>query len=439
MAMAFFILIAFVLVLLNAFFVAAEFGMVRLRYTRVAVITEEHPWRGLVLAKIHNNLDEYLSACQLGITLASLGLGWVGEPAFSELLKPLLHHFGSISEPLIELISFFVAFSLLSFLHIVIGELVPKSLAIRQSEAISLWTAIPLYWFYWLMYPPIKTLNFCANFFLRILRLDEIHPGEQFHSNEELKVILRASHLHGELSAQESKILAHTLELSNLRISDVMSSYDDLVYLEKDWDKKKVLSILSHYKYSRYPIYDAKERTFIGLMHVKDLQDFLQKEDSTPLSSVLNEAVRVLPSISLRLPILSLLRKFQGGMPHFALVMARQGKTVGFVTFDNVLHLVFGNIEDEFHRTKEAWIRNNDGSLTVKGDCPLYALERVLNHKISLNEEQEDEVSTIAGLIFYQLGEVPAEGDIINIAGMHITVEKMQGARIFQLRIKKES
>src|SRR3990167_4946645 len=171
--MTFFLLsTAFFLVLLNAFFVAAEFGMVKLRHTRMAVIQEEYPWRGSILAKVHNELDAYLSACQLGITLASLGLGWIGEPAFSALLEPAFSFLG-FNLKFVEIISFLIAFSLLSFLHIVIGELMPKSLAIRQSEQISLWTAIPLYAFYWLMYPVIWVLNSCSNLLLKWLKLDE--------------------------------------------------------------------------------------------------------------------------------------------------------------------------------------------------------------------------------------------------------------------------
>lgn len=141
------ILAGFGLVLLNAFFVAAEFGMVKLRQTRVALIQEQYPWRGGILAKVHQKLDAYLSACQLGITLASLGLGWIGEPAFTRVLSPAFHWLGLVNPTLNEFISFIIAFSLLSFLHIVIGELMPKSLAIRQSEQISLWTAAPLYFF----------------------------------------------------------------------------------------------------------------------------------------------------------------------------------------------------------------------------------------------------------------------------------------------------
>lgn len=147
------IIFAFLLVLLNGFFVAAEFAMVKLRATRVESIAELHGWRGSILRKVHNQLDAYLSACQLGITLASLGLGWVGEPAFAHLLEPLLAYLGVDSAEVVKAVSFFVAFFVISYLHIVVGELAPKSWAIRKPELLSLWTAVPLYLFYWTMYP----------------------------------------------------------------------------------------------------------------------------------------------------------------------------------------------------------------------------------------------------------------------------------------------
>ena len=166
------ILFALFLVVLNGFFVAAEFAMVKLRSTRVETIANQHGWRGTILRKVHNQLDAYLSACQLGITLASLGLGWVGEPAFAELLEPLLAAIGVHSEEVIRGVSFFTAFFIISYLHIVVGELAPKSWAIRKPELLSLWTAVPLYLFYWAMYPAIYLLNASAN---AILRLSLIH------------------------------------------------------------------------------------------------------------------------------------------------------------------------------------------------------------------------------------------------------------------------
>ncbi|WP_115222599.1 hemolysin family protein [Legionella donaldsonii] len=429
------ILGGFALVLLNAFFVAAEFGMVKLRHTRVEAIKTQYPWRGNILATVHQQLDAYLSACQLGITLASLGLGWIGEPAFTRLLSPLLFKLGLVQPALVEFISFVIAFSLLSFLHIVVGELMPKSLAIRQSEQISLWTAVPLYFFYWLMYPVIWLLNSCSNYLLKRLGLDIIHPGEQFHSSEEIKLILRSSQIHGELTLQESSILAHTLELGDLRAMDVMRPYDDMIMLDSHIASDQLIEVLNRYRYSRYPVYDRAKKQIIGILHVKDLQPLLHETQANRELS-LEELIRPVPKISYRQPALALLRQFQEGMPHFALVYGRQGAIVGFLTLDNLLHLVIGVIQDEFHKTHDAWVKQRDGSIIVRGDCTLHALERALNHELTLSiEEEEEEVATVAGLILHQVGSVPKEGDRVSFPDFLAIIERIQGARIKQVRI----
>lgn len=428
------IIIGLGLVFLNGFFVAAEFGMVKLRTTRVAAIKEAHPFRGSILASIHQQLDAYLSACQLGITLASLGLGWVGEPAFASLISPLLQVAGVISPPVIKFISFLAAFSLISFLHIVVGELMPKSLAIRQSEQISLWTAVPLFGFYWLMYPIIWILNACSNLLLRLLHLDVTNPSEQFHSSEEIKLILRSSQIHGELTPQASSILAHTLELADLQAMDVMRSSSDMVVLHSPISKKELITAINRSRFSRYPVYCEEKKEIIGLLHVKDIQLFLQEQHQEE-GIALDPFLRPIPKISYRLPVLALLRQFQEGMPHFALVHGRHDRVIGFITLDNLLHLVIGVIKDEFHKTQDAWIQHGDGSLTLKGDCPLYALERALGNDIILTPEEEEEVATIGGLIMYRLGSVPRQGEQIEFADFIATIESTEGRRINLIRI----
>ncbi len=429
------ILTALALVLLNAFFVAAEFAMVKLRHTRVGIIKTEHPFLGKILAKVHHQLEAYLSACQLGITLASLALGWVGEPTFARLFAPLFLVIGLENPVLIEFISLVFAFSLISFLHIVVGELMPKSLALRKSEKISLMTAGPLYLFYWLMYPVIWILNSCSNFFLKMLGFDVIQPGEQYHSSEEIKLILRSSQLHGEITSQESNILAHTLELGDLDVSDIMRSFDDMAMLHNPISSDNLIEILNSHRFSRYPVYDKAKRHIIGILHVKDLLPLLHDiKGNRELS--LESLIRPVPKISSRLPALTLLKQFQEGMPHFALVYGRQGAIVGFVTLDNLLHLVLGVIKDEFHKTQDNWHTHSDGSITVQGDCPLYALERALDRELAFPIEEEENVTTIAGLILHSLGHVPEEGIAISFPGFTATVERIKGARIKQVRIR---
>lgn len=423
------ILVAFALVLMNAFFVAAEFGMVKLRHTRVETLKKAYGFRGQILAYVHQHLDAYLSACQLGITLASLGLGWVGEPAFARLLTPVFLYFQVTSPQLTTIVSFFIVFTLLSFLHIVVGELMPKSLAIRQSEQVSLWTAIPLYGFYWLMYPAIWLLNTCAIFLLNLTGLGSFNRGEHFYSTDEIKLILSTSHLHGELTKDEAEILEHTLIFADLKVTEIMRPREEMVMLNISQPIETILSTIMEHRYSRYPVYDPKKHKIIGIIHVKDLFAVLyQKGEITQLRSFLRPTLKV----SRRLPALNLLRKFREGMSHFALVF-RGSEVIGFVTLDNLLHVLIGRIKDEFHRTQDDWILNSDDSLTVRGDCSIFALEQALDRNIDIGPDQAE---TVAGLILNRLGGLPKEGDKLEFKEFKLVVEKMRGYRILKVRVR---
>lgn len=422
------VLMALSLVLLNAFFVAAEFGMVRLRQTRVAVMEETYGLRGKILARVHKHLDAYLSACQLGITLASLGLGWIGEPLFSALLIPIFNFVGIISPKMVEFISFFIAFSLLSFLHIVVGELMPKSLAIRQSEKVSVWTALPLYGFYWLMFPAISLLNTCSNFLLKLFKLHKVHKGENFYSSEEIKLILNASHLHGELKKAERDILEHTLEFADLQVTDVMRPIDEMVTLDINQPVDQLLKTVMETRYSRYPIIDGANQNIIGIVHVKDLFSALYEQNQI---SSLREVIRPILKVTTHLPALDLLHKFRAGMPHFAVIYQYADSPIGFITLDNLLHILVGRIKDEFHKTRDDWTVLSDGGYLMKGNSPLYSVERALDIDIYT----EDNVTTLFGFITNKLGGLPKKGDKIEFDEFTAIIVKMYGSKISEVKI----
>ncbi|WP_408605454.1 transporter associated domain-containing protein [Legionella tunisiensis] len=215
---------------------------------------------------------------------------------------------------------------------------------------------------------------------------------------------------------------------------DVMRPYDDMIMLDNHIASDKLIEVLNRYRYSRYPVYDKAKKQIIGILHVKDLQPLLHETHANRELS-LEELTRPVPKISYRQPALTLLRQFQEGMPHFALVYGRQGAIVGFLTLDNLLHLVIGVIQDEFHKTHDAWVKQRDGSITVRGDCTLHALERALHHALTLSIEEEEEVATVAGLILHRVGSVPKEGDTISFPDFLAIIERIQGARIRQVRI----
>ncbi len=342
------IICAIFLVLLNGFFVAAEFAMVRLRTTKIEILQATKGLSGVILAKIHKDIDSYLSACQLGITLASLGLGWVGEPAFAHFSKPILELVGIVSETLIEIISYVIAFSIISFLHIVVGELMPKTMAIRQAEKISLLTAIPLYGFYWILFPVIYCLNGCAFILLKLFRLDSVNKDENAYSVEELKIILTSSHLHGGIEQDEARILTKALEFTKLLISDVMQPIEALVALDSEHSIKNNLALIADRHYSRYPVYQESIENILGIIHAKDC--FAASVHGSGIASF-DGLLRPALKINTSEEALDLLPRFQDGMTHLALVYQDE-QLVGFVTLDNLLQALIGKIKDEFHRTK---------------------------------------------------------------------------------------
>ncbi|BBB64609.1 hypothetical protein UNDYM_0356 [Undibacterium sp. YM2] len=425
------VLAALLLVLLNGFFVAAEFGLVKLRQTRVRSIAKTSGLRGRLLFTVHQHLDTYLSACQLGITLASLGLGWIGEPAFARLLHPLFILAGITSEELIHGVSFFFAFFVISFLHIVVGELAPKSMAIRMPERVSLWTAPALYAFYWAMYPAIWTLNFSSNKVLKWIGLSAEHGGDAHYSPEELKLILRGSHGGKKETRDEWSIMAQVLDFGGLEISDLMRPINEVVAMYKGASLEENMQTAARNRFSRYPYFDEDEETVLGMLHLKDL--FLAQQAGKPLDD-LSKHLRQVEFVPPTMPALELFRRFRKGAPHFAIVGVRGSKPVGFLTLDNLLSALVGQIRDEFRQNENDWTTLDDGTLIGKGSLPLFTLGSALGFDVD-----SDEVESIGGLIMHKLGDLPVEGQKVEFERFDAVVKKMNGPRIILVRIHPKS
>ena len=424
------VLLALVLVALNGFYVAAEFGIVTLRPTRVRAIARTQGYRGRVLGTVHHQLDAYLSACQLGITLASLGLGWVGEPAFARLLEPMLAAVGVTTPELIHGISFVVAFSIISFLHIVVGELAPKSLAIRNPEAVGLWCAVPLYFFYWAMYPAIWLLNKSANMVLRMAGLSGTGGhGEQHYSTEELKLILRTSQP-GKFTHDERHILAQSLDFSQLTVSDLMRPINEVIALYADESVEDNMQTMLRNRFSRYPYFDESGEEVEGVIHLKDL--FFAQQSGKPIKD-LASFLRPVETISARTKAQDLFRRFREGAPHFALIGEKGKRPVGFITLDNLLGAMVGEIHDEFRLNENDWLRAPDGTLIGKASLPIFSLERILG--IDIDNEGLDNVESVGGLIMVQLGDIPKQGQRVTFPGFDIVVKKMNGPRIVLVKV----
>ena len=430
------IVAALLLVALNGFFVAAEFGLVKLRQTRIRAIVKTQGLRGRILAIVHHDLDVYLSACQLGITLASLGLGWIGEPAFASLFEPVFSLLGVASPAMIEGVSFAIAFFLISFLHIVVGELVPKSMAIRGPERIGLWCALPLYGFYWLMYPAILLLNLSANWVLKVSGLAQELGHDAQYSSDELKLILRsgarqAQGIQGsgsKFTRDEWNLLAHTLDFGELKVADLMRPAHEIVGLSAANTLQENLQIIYRNRFSRYPYFDAEHQQVLGLLHLKDV--FIAQQDSKPIVN-LTDYLRPVQYIAPNLSAQELLRQFRTGAPHFAVIGRTGQPPQGFVTLDNLLSVLVGEIRDEFRHNNSEWTRAEDGTLQGKGSLPIVTLEHMLGSDL----EYDDSVDSVGGLVMAQLGEVPREGQTVNFDAFDIVVEKMKGPKILLVKV----
>ncbi|WP_445938455.1 hemolysin family protein [Pseudomonas sp.] len=426
------VLFALFLVLLNGFFVAAEFAIVRLRATKVDALAEAHGWRGHILRTVHNQMDAYLSACQLGITLASLGLGWVGEPAFAHLLEPLLAAIGIESPRLVHGIAFFSAFAIISYLHIVVGELAPKSWAIRKPELLSLWTAVPLYLFYWAMYPAIFLLNASANAILRVAGQGEPGPHHEHHySRDELKLILHSSRA-SDPSDQDMRVLASAVELGELEVVDWANSREDLVYLPLTAALDEVFSVFRRHKYSRYPIYDETSGEYVGVLHIKDLLLHLSLLEMLPSALKLADLMHPVERVGRHMPLSSLLEQFRMGGSHFALVEEADGKVIGYLTMEDVLEALVGDIQDEHRKAERGILAYQPGKLLVRGDTPLAKVERLLG--VDLDHV---EAETLAGLIYETLKRMPEEEEVLDVDGLRIIVKKMKGPKIVLAKVLK--
>ena len=426
------VVLALFLVALNGFFVAAEFGIVTLRKTRIQAIAKTQGVRGRILSKVHGQLDAYLSACQLGITLASLGLGWVGEPAFASLLEPVLLALGVDSPKVLHGISFVAAFSVISYLHIVVGELAPKTLAIRYPEAVGLWCALPLYGFYWAMYPAIYVLNGSANAVLRLAGLTGKGGHDAHYSTEELKLILRTSQPGEKFTRDERHILAQSLDFSKLSVSELMRPINEVIALYAAKSLEENLQTVVRNRFSRYPYFDANGEDVLGVIHLKDL--FFAQQAGKKITD-LTPFLRPVETMSARTPAQTMFRRFRDGAPHFALIGEKGKRPVGFLTLDNLLGAMVGEIRDEFRLNENDWLRQPDGTLIGKASLPIFSLERILGLDIDNETLGLDEVESVGGLIMVKLGDIPKQGQKIEFPHFDIVVKKMNGPRIVLIKV----
>jgi CBS domain containing-hemolysin-like protein len=418
------LLAAFLLVLLNGFFVAAEFALVKVRSTRVAELANEGKATARMTLHAIRHLDAYLSATQLGITLASIGLGWIGEPAVGALLEPLFHA-AHVPAALSHTLSFAVAFSLISAMHIVVGELAPKSWAIQRPENVSLGVAYPLHLFYWLFKPAIALLNGLAAVLLRVFGIRPAAEHELAHTEEELRMILTASGQSGVLKDSEVDLVKHVFEFADKVAGEIMVPRVDMVYMDATWPLDKNLDVANRHTFTRYPLCEGDPDHVIGMIHIKDLVR-LGAGAGGDIKSLMREMLFVPETKSID----QLLREFQVRKIHMATVVDEYGGTAGIVTLEDVVEQIVGEIHDEHEEPLPEVQQLSAEELIVDGKVLLADLRADWEIDLPPNGSE-----TVGGWMLDRVGSIPEPGASVEVNGYHLMVSEMDGQRVRKVLI----
>ena len=422
------VLIAALLLAANAFFVAAEFALVKSRGYRVKTMVEQNRFGARKLRDIMGNVEAYLACCQLGITMASLGLGWVGEPTVAALLAPLLLPLG-LSESALHFTSFLAGFLIFSSLHIVIGEQVPKTLAIRKPEPVSQWIVYPLYVSYIVFYPLNWLLNNAARAILSALSVKEVSHHEVL-TGAELEGLVGESAEHGGIESGEAEYLQNVFRFGDLTVADVMVHRTAMVMVNADLPPEDLVREVLASEYTRIPLWRDKPENIIGVLHAKDLLRAIRTSDGD-MSKIDASAIALPPWFVPEMrPVSEQLKAFRRRKTHFALVVDEYGEVEGMVTLEDILEEIVGDISDE-HDEAVAGVRvQPDGSVVVDGSVPIRDLNRAMDWHLP-----DEEATTVAGLVIHEARSIPERGQGFTFHGFRFRVLRRERNRITMLRI----
>jgi CBS domain containing-hemolysin-like protein len=416
-----YLLLALAFIVANGFFVATEFAIIKVRPTQLAALAAEGSSRARIARRIAKRLDSYLSATQLGVTLASLALGWVGEPAFERLIEPHLRWLGEFSVGISHSIAATIAFICISALHIIFGELGPKYIAIDKPLATSLWTAHLLRGFYIVMFPAIWLLNRTSNIVLGLLHIRPATQTEVAHSQEELRLILTRSEKAGVLSEENREIIEGVFQFSKRTARQIMVPRTDVVILSTTKSIAENLEVIRTTRHTRYPLCDGTLDQTIGLIHVKDLLLAQLKGPGRPLTELKREVLFVPENSTVE----ALLSQFIEHKTHMAVVLDEYGGASGIVSLENITEELFGQIQDEFDRERPEIEPLGNGRYRVRGD---YLIEDLADRlKVDVGEPAEE---TIGGYVQARIGREVAPGDTCELGDLQIRVLEAERFRV---------
>lgn len=425
------LMIAGILIGLNGFFVAAEFAIVKVRYTRIEQLAQEGNYFAKLSKKVITNIDAYLSASQLGITLTSLGLGWLGEPTVATLIEPFISGF-NFTPTMTNTISFFIGFGFITSFHIVLGEQVPKLIAIQQAERITLFASGPLHFFYKLTYPAIWILNTVTLKLLKVLGFSPASETDSLvHTEAELRILVSKSHEQGELDETERELLDNVFDFTTRLAREVMIPRTDMICLFTNKSLKENLQIARETGHTRFPLCEEDKDHVIGIIHIKELFDIIYNNRNENITDIKRQITYV-PQATSVTKLLKLLQKEHAQM---AIVLDEYGGTAGLVTMEDILEELVGEIQDEFDDEKPTIEKIADNIWSI--DASLLIDEVQEEFDLDIEPESLEDIDTIGGFVITNLAKNPELNDQIRINNYVLTITELDGFRINRLYVKK--
>lgn len=414
-----------VLIVLTAFFVATEFAIVRIRGSRVSQMVMEGRKNAVAMQRVTSNLDGYLSACQLGITITALGIGALAEPAFERLLLPAIEAFG-IPSSVSHVMSYALAFFVATFLHVVVGELAPKTAAINKPEEIGLFTSKPIIWFYKILYPLIWLLNGSANLLVRLFGMKPASEHEEAHTEEEIRLILSESYESGKINKAEYGYVNRIFAFDEMLAREIMVPRTDMVCLFTNYSLKENFDIIRKEQYTRFPVAEGNKDNIIGMVNTKQLYLEYDNNPDFDFKSLVHPVLTV-PEVT---PVKTLLTRMQSESVHIALLLDEYGGTSGMITIEDILEEIVGEIRDEFDADeKKAIEKFSDYHYMVDGKVSLPEISQLTGLNFA-----DEEVTTIGGWVYSHITE-PANGKSIPRDSVTFTIREMNRNRVRKVEI----
>lgn len=418
----------------NGFFVASEFAMVKVRKTRIEQLVKEGNFNAKIALEALKDLDKFIAAVQLGVTISSIGLGWVGEGTLARIIEPLFAFLPGISQNIAtHTVSVGIAFATITFLHVVIGELVPKSIALEYTEKTALVVAKPMQVITFIFNPFIWLLNGFGNYLLKMLRIPHSHKGSLVHSTEELDMLVNASYDGGVLNETEKDMLHNVFKFSDLTAKQVMIPRTDMVCIPEDMGFNELNCLAAESQYTRYPVYSEDIDHITGLIHVKDLYSLSIKNEERPIKSLLRDVLLVPETITMD----NLVLEFKKRKGQMAIVIDEFGGTSGLITLEDVLEEIFGEVQDEFDEEEECDIRELEPHKYI-ANAMMRLDEMAEFFEIPEEAIDDEDIDTIGGLVVKLLGRLANLGDTVQFQNLTFNVKEIDGARITKLEITRK-